>query len=538
MPESAPPSFLDAYRRGDLGDFFALGPADLDAALTLPRPLDRRALAAALEAQADGLGAPDAARRQLRRLAHPDARAVVAGQQVGLLLGPTYTLSKAVTAVKLAARLDTPERPVVPVFWLATQDHDAAEIDHAWLLDLDERLARVTLPLPAGVAAGRLPLPADAAARVVAQLAELDVRGVYLEEVRGLLEATAGRAAAAPGAPGGGFGSWFGALLYALLGPAGLIVADPLDPALARLAAPLLARELRDPAASVHTVQRAGERLDALGFAPQLGRADDATNLFVELPGDGPDGLPRRELLRRAGDRPEGPFVAADRRFERDELLERLERDPTCITPAAGLRPVMQDTLLPTAVTVVGPGELRYIAQLAGVYGHHGVAQPLIWPRATATVLEPPVRRILARHALDATAFLADPQGCEARVLLERAGHAERFRAAHAHLARDCEAMLDEVAGVDPTLQRTVTRQRQHIARALDTLERKTARALAQHDAITRRQFQRLAVQLLPGGTPQERKLSPFSFFLKFGVEAVVEAFLTLQPEGEQFLEL
>src|SRR5690606_8060170 len=114
-------------------------------------------LVAALRRYAERIGSPPAVMRNVERLLHPEARAVVTGQQTGLLLGPTYTLSKAATAVRLAQRLDRPERPVVPIFWLASQDHDAAEIDHTYLLDGSETLRRVSVSLPDGVAAGRIP---------------------------------------------------------------------------------------------------------------------------------------------------------------------------------------------------------------------------------------------------------------------------------------------------------------------------------------------------------------------------------------------
>jgi bacillithiol synthase len=126
--------------------------------LAEPRDVDRQALVAALRSGAERWGARPAQREALERLAHPDSRVVVTGQQVGWLLGPTYTLSKAVTALRLARDLDLPERPVVPVFWMATQDHDVAEIDHAWVLGRDERVHRLHLPLRPGPAVGRAAL--------------------------------------------------------------------------------------------------------------------------------------------------------------------------------------------------------------------------------------------------------------------------------------------------------------------------------------------------------------------------------------------
>jgi hypothetical protein len=103
-----------------------------------------------------------------------------------------------------------------------------------------------------------------------------------------------------------------------------------------------------------------------------------------------------------------------------EELRAWLDDDPTAVTPAAGLRPVLQDAVLPSAVFVAGPGELRYLAQLRGVYEQHGVPMPLVWPRASATVLQPPVRRILERHGLDWRVVQRDPR--HARTASSRCG--------------------------------------------------------------------------------------------------------------------
>src|SRR5690606_28009300 len=156
-----PPDLRTAYLAGGLEPFFPLAPGDVGAALGLRREVDRAARAAAVRPHAQRLGAPEESLRSLERLAHPRAMAVVTGQQAGLLTGPLYTLAKALTAVRLAERLDTEDRPVVPVFWVASQDHDVAEVDHAYLLDASETLRRVEVRLPEGVAVGRIPLTGD-----------------------------------------------------------------------------------------------------------------------------------------------------------------------------------------------------------------------------------------------------------------------------------------------------------------------------------------------------------------------------------------
>ncbi len=506
--QTTPPasSFLDAYLGGHLSDFFELTPGDLEAALAVPRPQDRNALVDALSSYATALGAPKAVFDNLERLRHPEARAVVTGQQTGLLLGPTYSLSKAITAVALARRLDTEDRPVVPVFWLATQDHDAHEVDHTYLLDASETLRRITVPLPEGVAVGRAPLTPAMLLAVKEGLEAQTPRPRFIDEVWELLASTADSVET--------FSDWFGAILTRLLGEAGLVLVDPLRPEVAALFTPVLAAELAEPDRTAEAVNGAGRRLKALGYEPQLGRAAGATNLFVEVEG-------RRVLLRRVGAR----FVAGDRSFTTQELLAMLAEDPTCITPAAGLRPTVQDALLPTAVFVLGPGELRYVAQLRDVYRFHGVPMPLAWPRASATVLEPAVVRLLHGFGVSAAAFRAHSAGILERVLLERHGYSARFDASAVRLEAEFTALLEAVGVIDPTLEGAVRKGRRHMAATLSRLRGKSAAALASKDDTTTRQFGRLAAHLLPLGQPAERVLSPFSYALKFGMEPLMERF-------------
>ena len=513
MPAPFSESFSERYARGDLSPFFNLEPHNTRAALDLPRAANRDALTKALRRYAEKLGAPKATFTSLDALAQPESRAVVTGQQVGLLLGPLYTLSKAVTALNLANQLSTEEKPVVPIFWLASQDGDSAEIDHAYVLDLAEELHKLQLPLPPDVPAGRIGLGAPWVEQITTSLKNLNAHEAYLDEVLDLITHASEHAET--------FADWFAALLYDLLGDQGLIIINPLEPDIAPLFRSVLEAELENPRASSLAINEAGERLRELGFAPQLGRGEEATNLFLEEDG-------KRQLLRF--DAPE--FYTENETYTLDELQAVLKEEPSRLTPAAGLRPITQDAALPTAATVVGPGELRYFAQLKGVYGLHNVAMPLAWPRMEATVLEPPVRRILEKYKLSAGEVQADFNHIYDQILLNLQGHGERFEETLSELESLAKDLTEHVAAVDPTLERTVERGEEHMRKTVELLRFKSSRALRRQDTITTQQFERLKAHLLPTDKPQERVLSPFSFFLKFGVKNVVEAFLKLPPEG------
>ncbi|MEZ4629345.1 MAG: bacillithiol biosynthesis cysteine-adding enzyme BshC [Deinococcales bacterium] len=504
------------YANGQLQEFYALGLNEKEKALHLERPVNRLALSEALNSYAQKLKAPKSVFKTLESLSHPQSRTVVTGQQVGLLLGPLFSLSKAVTAIKLAKAWHQEANPVVAVFWLASQDHDSAEIDHTYLLDLQENLHRLSWPLPADTVSGRIALKESWLHRLIQDIKELSSNPLHQTEVIELLQ-DAFRSSE-------NIADFFAYLLYQLLGSEGLIILNPLDPALAVLFKDVLIQELKNPSASARAINDAAQRLKTYGFEAQLGRAEGASNLFIEEAG-------KRRLLRYEGKR----FFSETKSYSLEELLNILEEDPSLITPAAGLRPICQDKLLPTAVTVVGPGELRYIAQLKGVYDHHQVAMPMIYPRMTVTVIEPPVKRIMEKYGLT-IANISNLEKGKMALALELSEHGEAFELGQQGVEEGLEQMLNHIRHIDPTLERSVQKTQKHLSSILNKLKDKSAHALYRQNDILNSQIARLEQHLRPLNTPQERLVSPFSFFLKFGIKHMMTRLLSLSPEGHHLL--
>lgn len=512
-------SFTAAYQQGKLADFFDLAPFDTDSALEISRPIHRPILVNALERYALTLDAPKATFKALEQLKHPESRAVVTGQQAGLLLGPNYTLSKAITAIKLAHQLSTEKRPVVPIFWVASQDHDAEEVNHAYLLDMQEHLHRLELALPAGLPIGKINMQGAWLEQITQKIETLPFPKLNISETLNLLHAAASKAQS--------FADWFAALLYKLLGHQGLIIINPLEADIAPRFEPILKTEIEQPLSSSLSINQAGQYLERMGYEPQLKRAAQATNLFIEENA-------QRHLLRFEAD----TFSTELQSYSASDLKAILKNDPTRITPAAGLRPITQDYTLPTAITVLGPGELRYFAQLKGVYKLHSVPMSLAWSRPTATLLEPPVVRILEKYQLDIHALIKDFQRQKEKTLFELHGYAQDFTIAHHTLETSMQVMLENLKAIDPTLQGTLQRSEKHIRKSLELLKAKTAQALVNKDTITAQQFDRLEKHLLPLAIPQERLISPFSFFLKFGIDAVMTRLNQLPVQDDHFLAL
>jgi bacillithiol biosynthesis cysteine-adding enzyme BshC len=492
-----------------LRQFLPYSLEDLPALLSTPREAPREALSAGLVAYLRRLGAPPASLEAAQKLAQPNSRAIVSGQQAGLLTGPAYTFYKAHAALKLA-QAQSPQ-PVVPVFWVASQDHDTDEIRSIELLDFEERVHHLQLELPPGHPAGRIPF-----APYFAQVCGLLQRfGGYPEVRERICKAIAGQWS---------YSEVFARLLLEFLGPAGLVVFDPMAPELAPLFVPALKQEIADPLASSQAINRTALAMKKAGLEPALGRGEAATNLFLE----GSDGV-RRLLRFRAGH-----FEDGQRHYSTTDLLALLEQNPARITPAAGLRPVLQDTVLPTAGFVVGPGELKYVAELGGVYELHGLKPPAVIRRMGVTLLEPPIERILQKYGLEAWAFQADPEGTFKAALAQQEA---RVQAIRAHLAR-INAELEQIQSLltDPTLNRPRHRAQVRIQHELERLERKILDSALRQENTTGAQFARLQRHLAPAG-PQERVYPFLMYLLKHG-EIVLERLAGLPATGNHTLSL
>ncbi|MFC4453147.1 bacillithiol biosynthesis cysteine-adding enzyme BshC [Deinococcus sonorensis] len=490
------------YRAGRLQERFRLTPDQLEEAARLERPeLDREALSRALRQYHQDLGTLDATSEALlERLAHPASRVVVTGQQAGLLGGPAYSVHKGAGAALLARQLDRPDAPVVGIYWIASQDHDADEVASTTLLDHAETLHRLTLDLPRGVPVGRIAWQPEWTRQVHELLDCFETQPVYREQVRARLNfALQGRS----------YADVFARLMHRLLGPAGLLVLDPLHPALAGLMKGALQRELTAPLEGPRRIEQAAAQLERLGYTPQLRRPEGATNLFLERE----DG--QRILLRQD----QGSFEAEGERFSAGELSALLDGEPSRITPAAGLRPVIQDALLPTVAFVVGPGEIAYGAQLREVYPLHGLEQPLLWPRLSVTWLEPNVARMLGRFGLDAATFQQDPEAALGRALAREREAGAVSAEQLTRLAAEFQTLAGQLAALDPTLETAALRVQTRSLGQLARLQERAVRALARAEDDRSRQLTRLKLHLLPNGVPQEREMNFLTYLLKHGEE-------------------
>jgi bacillithiol biosynthesis cysteine-adding enzyme BshC len=490
-----------------LESFFAGNPADpaawRDAIARAQRyPRTRDSVADLLEAQLRRRGAPPEALAATTRLRDPKTVAIVTGQQAGLFGGPLFTLLKALTAVRLAEQVrDEQGVPAVAIFWIDAEDHDWDEVRSCAVLDGGLARKRVTLAdLPGAhngpVAGVRLDASIDQAiAELEASLQTTEFTPQIIGQLRTAYTAGHGMAEA--------FGRW----LDAVLGPRGLIVYDASDPAAKPLVAELFVHEVSHPGDTARRAADAGERLQAAGYHAQATPPPGSLALFHLNSG--------RHAIHFDG----AAFIVGDERLSAADLIARVRQRPETFSPNVLLRPLVQDTLFPTVCYVAGPNELAYLAQLRDVYAGFGMPMPLLYHRATATIVDSNAMKFLTRHDIPFESLHAQDDAALNELLQAQLPGTVEASVQNALSAIE-ERMADvgaEVLQIDPTLEGAARSTLTRMQDDLRKLHAKIIQAAKRKDETLTRQFHHARALAFPGGHPQEREIGFVYFLNKYG---------------------
>ncbi|HEX6324075.1 MAG TPA: bacillithiol biosynthesis cysteine-adding enzyme BshC [Vicinamibacterales bacterium] len=509
FPGSSP--FVRAYTRAfdSISPLFAGNPADPSAWRAAIRraqavPRDREPIAAVIRAQLERRDAPAEARAMAGRLSDPAAVTIVTGQQAGAFGGPLYTLLKAVTTLQLARRIEAQHGvPVVPVFWADGEDHDWQEIRAASVITGGGELAEIAMPPFDGAGerrSGDIMLDARVNEVVDALFAALPSTG-FSGDLRGAI--------ARCYEPGRSMAEAYARFIEHLLGRHGLVVFESADAAAKPPARDLFAEELRHPGRSSRLAAAAGERSRALGFPPQVAPVEGSAALFQLTPA--------RDAIRVP--------------FDGEALAGEALAHPERFSPNVLLRPIVQDWIFPNIAYVAGPGELAYHGQLEGIYKAFGVPRPLLYPRASATLLDARALRFLDRHAMP-LASLARPDETALNQLIETSlpgeARAALVDAAEA-IGERWNALAAALPQVDPTLEGAARGSLKRLQHEIDTLQWKTVRAVKRREGDMRRQFRHAQQLAFPRGTPQERVLGVVYFANQYG-PALVDKLIAELP--------
>ena len=481
-------------------------------------PKERRStVATALRGQNAAFGAGPAVFGNLERL-EKGAVAIVSGQQVGLFSGPAYAFYKALSAIQLANEVTRSGIEAVPVFWMATEDHDVDEVRHvSWFQD--GQLKRFELAAPpdqdAGRPVGKILLGTQIDEQVH-EAAELLVKqgSVLLAQ---FLKESYNRDET--------YGSAFAKLFARLFSQQGLILLDPLDPALHRIAASVYRQAIEDRDALNEQLLRRGKELEEAGFSAQVKVTAKSTLLFY-MGNQCCDKAQTRDGVRKAiASSGHGKFQAGDNQWVAAELLKAIESTPEDFSPSALLRAVVQDYLLPTVGYIGGAAEIAYFAQSEVVYKHVLGRMPVILSRPDFTLVDVKATKLLRAYNLKVEDIWAGSQ--EVRRRMERASVPKDISRDFDRNHKQVIKMLDHLHGqlkkLDPTLQGAVETARKKIEYQIDKLRRKTGRA-QDSKATLLAVYENFLEQLLyPHKVLQSRELCLLPFLARWGPGGLTE---------------
>ncbi len=461
-----------------------------------------------LEKQNRNWGASEATLNNIHRL-REGAHAVVTGQQVGLFGGPLLSLFKVASVLALAKQVEAAEVACVPVFWLASEDHDLAEVNQALLLTPDFRLAPFT-----ATAEGKSDSPVanvrfakgtnELVERVAALLGESATTEFLRESYR----------------DGETFSGAYAKLYTRLFAEHGLVLLDPADPELHRVATPLF----------VEAIDRAGDLDDALlarnreitraGYHEQVKVTEESTPLFALVDG-------ARVPVHRSN----GGFSIHKERLSVEDLKKRIADHPENFNANVLLRPVLQDYWLPTLAYIGGPAEIAYFAQVGVVYEKLLGRVTTILPRMSATLLEPKIEKLLKKYELNMQDLFHGERQLRDELAARSLPEELKLDFERGRLAVE-EAMQrvgESLQRLDPTLVEASRRAANKMRYQVGRLEKRAAQAELRREEILTRHAEQIENAVYPHKTLQEREISAVYFHARYGQELVDRLIETAQ---------
>ena len=503
------------YEYDEVRDFFPSHFRDPGAyrrtieAISGKRP-DRERLTRILERQNSAFGMGGETVANIRLLEKETTFAVVTGQQVGLFGGPLYTVFKTLTTLKLAKTLKEthPQFDFVPVFWLEGEDHDFEEVSGVSVIDREGKPVTIRYT-HSGVDKDRNLGPIgelrfDASLQLVFDQLEASLsRSEFTENLVARIKQCY--------MPGTTFLQAFVSWMKDLLGDSGLIFVSSNDKEVKALLAPMFEREINEHPATSQLVISQSANLEERYHAQVKPKS---INLFMFHRGGRYLIEPRETDFSLKGTR---HFIS------REEMTALLRNSPEVFSPNVVLRPIAQDSLLPTVVYVAGPSEIAYYAQLSTVYERFAVPQPVLYPRSSGTFIEERLERVLEKYQLDLTQCFEDPERITNRVLRQIDGiNVDSLFAKAQDSVRGIAGELKfGLTEIDQTLLPPLDGIREKMEGALHGLKEKTLAAQKRRNETALRQIERGLATLLPNGNLQERELN-FSYYLnKYGPDLV-----------------
>jgi bacillithiol biosynthesis cysteine-adding enzyme BshC len=510
--------YITAFDTTPVKQFFPLSPNERDAGLkellekrvnrasSPEEQAKRKILVETLHSQHSNAGTLTAkVEENLRALLSERCCAVVTGQQVGIFGGPLYTIYKALHTTILSNQLQKlyPEYQFVPIFWQETEDHDFEETSGINIITSNFELRNVRYTPSKDISRrqiGGLAFEKEALDRMFSEIESLiphtdftaDVLALYKRAYQGEFTFAESQAQ----------------FLGELLSPQGLLILDPNTPELKKQAVHIFKKEIETAPYLSDSIHNVSTEIIKHGYHAQLD--PQGMNLFIAEDG-------RRFKLQKTGD----GFSYNNKPLSTSEINSILAKNPERFSMNVVMRPLVQDTILPTVAYVAGPGEIAYFAQLKVAYDWAGIQMPVIVPRIGLTILEERFEKLFEKYHISAEELIEEGKELVTKLLSSEQEQvlSDSFANAHRELDKALEELREAVSSADATLGPALTSVKGKILTALKDFEGKSLAAERKKQSGTKQQFEKALNVLLPEGKLQERELSLLYFLNKYGLD-------------------
>lgn len=471
---------------------------------------DQKELTAIIRQFMEPLGISKKANEHLQQL-EQGAVAVVGGQQAGILTGPLYSVHKAISVITLAKEQSVKlQRPVVPVFWIAGEDHDLEEINHTYTVHgadikkraYSERSRRKTM---ASVTSINKESMTQLLNTIVKDIGETEFTEILIKQLVDTLNKSET------------FTDFFARLMNQLFEDEGLLMIDAADFKFRRSESENFTHIIRNNEEIARVVTEKEAQLASAGYGNPILATDEAANLFFVEDGE-------RHLLERKNQL----FVnlAANIKMSREELLEIANKHPEQLSNNVVTRPLMQEMTLPVLAFVGGPGELAYWATLKDAFSVLGLQMPIFAPRLHITIVTRHVEQLLREHHLNVAdvwdgkalqlkeQFVAEVQDTEAKRQIQTMQQMllEKYDELRSYLEEQ-HLQLDKILG----------KNKENHLKQFEYLQQKVEQTVLNKHETTIRKFMTLHNELYPNEGLQERTYNPYQYFNEFGPMLITE---------------
>lgn len=447
---------------------------------------------------------PSETEKSIKKLLNTDAIAVVTGQQCTVLGGPLFTVYKIITAINKARQWeDIFNRPVIPVFWMADEDHDFEEAAQFGFPDRDDwksmnyndrsgeekRVAELEL--------------SDEISRINSELKSSMFSTDFSDELWKILDRAY--------KPGNTFGKAFGQLILDLFGKHGLILAGSNTKKAKDLVAETMAGSVTDYQSQYDALSDQSHKLKEAGFNNQVYL--NLSNLFYI------DDNRNRVKIQIQNDKWTVP--GTDTHWRTEELIESINNKPDRFSPNVFLRPIIQDRLLPVASYVAGPGEIAYYAQMKTFYHRFDMKMPIITPRFSATLIESGIDRIIRKLPFSIPDYSKRIEDLEAEFIekTDSPDVEKLFGIWQNSIIKESKRSIKEVSKIDPTLKKSAEKTLAVFFNELDKLKGKVYKSLKDSDKTQLKRIEKIKTSLFPNRNLQEREVAFIYFMNKYGTD-------------------